>query len=155
VVVPTREFVHVFIERDGVGLFLQHRDNIPGIFAPNKLGVFGGHIDPEDVSPEAAGIRELREETGIVVANLLPLGVIESDGIDPRRDRIHKIVHAFLTIVEPQLCIPVFEGQGGKTLFFGQPIPRDPQPTGTLVRELGMYFSNEFPNIGDFYEATA
>jgi 8-oxo-dGTP pyrophosphatase MutT (NUDIX family) len=152
---PAAEFVHVFIERDGVGLFLQHRDDIPGIYEPGRLGVFGGHVDPSDQSPKSAGIRELAEETNLRVTDLLPLGILHFNDEDLEGKRIVKIVHAFTTVVSPKLILPVREGQGGITLRFGEPIPKTPRPTRILIAELATYYSGLFPNIGDFHETTS
>jgi 8-oxo-dGTP pyrophosphatase MutT (NUDIX family) len=131
-------------------LFLQKRENKPGIFAPGKLGVFGGHIDPEDANPEAAGIRELQEETRIKVDSLMPLGEIAFESSNLRGERVWKIVHAFSTLVSPKLYVPVYEGEAGITLPFGENIPRTLQPTGTLIKELDKYYPDEYPNLDDF-----
>jgi len=47
-------------------LLLQHRDNKPEIFSPNKWGLFGGHGE-ENETPKQTLIRELDEELGIEV----------------------------------------------------------------------------------------
>lgn len=58
----------------------------------------GGHVDEEDASYEAAAARELLEETGVRVAveDLVPLGVWDAPGRDPRG---RYITHAFLARV--------------------------------------------------------
>lgn len=44
---------------------LQLRDDKPGILHPGAWGMFGGHIEPGE-TPEAAVLRELEEEIGLV-----------------------------------------------------------------------------------------
>jgi 8-oxo-dGTP pyrophosphatase MutT (NUDIX family) len=46
-----------------------------GIEGPS-LEIPGGMIDPEDDSPAAAAAREMREETGFIADELVPLGVV-------------------------------------------------------------------------------
>ncbi|MGW1870918.1 NUDIX domain-containing protein [Streptomyces mauvecolor] len=51
-----------------------------------KLALPGGHVDPEDASPLAAAVRELREETDVRVTpdDLTKVGVYDAPGRDPR-----------------------------------------------------------------------
>jgi len=60
------KFVSVAIIYDPVNktVLLQHRDNKPGIFGPNKWGLFGGHGE-ENETPKQTMTRELREELSI------------------------------------------------------------------------------------------
>jgi 8-oxo-dGTP pyrophosphatase MutT (NUDIX family) len=60
-----REFAGVLIKQ-GEYYLLQHRDNIPAIVAPNKYSVWGGAVEGKESFIEAA-IRELKEETGLVL----------------------------------------------------------------------------------------
>lgn len=57
-----------------------------------------GHIE-EGETPEAAAIREIREETGISGSIVAPLGVIDFWFMAENR-RIHKTVHHFLLRAE-------------------------------------------------------
>jgi len=57
-----------------------------------------GHIE-EGETPEAAAIREIREETGISGSIVAPLGVIDFWFMANNR-RIHKTVHHFLLRAE-------------------------------------------------------
>ena len=59
------------------GFILQRRDDIPGIMSPNRLSLWGGQVEPEDILPEAAVIREIKEET-----NLLEKGRAALDALD-------------------------------------------------------------------------
>lgn len=62
-----------------------------------------GHIEPGE-SPEAAAIREIREETGITGRILAPLGTIDF-WFMASGTRVHKTVHHFiLEAVDGDLC---------------------------------------------------
>ena len=54
------------ITHDGK-LLLQHRDNFPNIYFPNKIGLFGGLVDAGETPLEAIR-REIREELSIDLA---------------------------------------------------------------------------------------
>lgn len=58
------------------GVLLHHRDDKPGIAAPGKWALFGGHLE-EGESPRAALVRELREELGIDVVTATPFVMLE------------------------------------------------------------------------------
>jgi 8-oxo-dGTP diphosphatase len=58
---------------DTFGRFLlQQRDNIPGIYQPGKVGLFGGHREGNETYLQCV-IREVREEVGFA----LPPGSFE------------------------------------------------------------------------------
>lgn len=54
-----------------------------------------GHIEPGE-SPEEAGVREVREETGVTGEVVAALPGVEYWYIEDRRLRVHKIVDYFL-----------------------------------------------------------
>lgn len=54
-----------------------------------------GHIEPGE-SPEEAGVREVREETGVTGRVLAPLPVIEYCFLDRKERRVRKTVQYFL-----------------------------------------------------------
>ena len=47
-------------------LLLQLRDDIPGILAPGKIGLFGGHCEDNETGLDCA-VREIAEETSYAV----------------------------------------------------------------------------------------
>jgi 8-oxo-dGTP diphosphatase len=59
-----REFAPTIIIDDRHRLLLQERDDIPGIFYPGKIGLFGGHREGDETFLECA-VREFHEELGI------------------------------------------------------------------------------------------
>lgn len=62
-----------------------------------------GHVEPGETT-EAAAIREVAEETGIVGRVLAPLGTIDFWFVADDR-RVHKTVHHFLLVAEGgELC---------------------------------------------------
>lgn len=138
------DFVHVFIEKGDFGLLLQHRDDKPGIYEPGMLGVFGGHVDPTDVTIEAAAHRELQEETGLKNRTLYALGMIGIEGITPQGELIYKRVHAFRTRVARNLHVPVYEGQGGIVLEFGMSITEEPPLSDIARLEIDTYYTGRF-----------
>jgi len=54
----------LLIDPSGLNL-LQRRDDKPGIESRNKLGLWGGAVEPGDASIDDAMLREIREETGL------------------------------------------------------------------------------------------
>jgi 8-oxo-dGTP diphosphatase len=44
----------------------QQRDDVPGIIAPGKIGMFGGHREAAETSLECV-VREVQEETGLAL----------------------------------------------------------------------------------------
>ncbi|MGE3624609.1 MAG: NUDIX domain-containing protein [Bdellovibrionales bacterium] len=56
--------VAALIVKDGRQILLQLRDDKPNIFFPNRWGSFGGAVESGE-TPEAALLRELREELGV------------------------------------------------------------------------------------------
>lgn len=72
-------------------VLLQERDEHP-VIDPEKWGLPGGHIEPDE-SPLEAAYRELEEETGVrLTARLHPVGVF---AVDHHGDGRTQQVHAF------------------------------------------------------------
>lgn len=142
----SRRFVHVIVERQELGLFVQHRDNKPGIYDPDKLGSFGGHVDSTDADELSAGYRELAEETDLTEVVLRALGGFSVEGFTPQGEPVQKNIHVFHTLVpaERPIVIGKEEGQGGVTLLFNQPLPATPELTETLMYELQRYYPERF-----------
>jgi len=74
---------------DGDGVVLIRRKNPP---FQNAFALPGGFVDRGE-SVEAACIREVKEETGIIVTSLRLIGVFSDPGRDPRG---HNVAIAFL-----------------------------------------------------------
>ena len=55
----------ILIDTQGRFLF-QQRDDVPGIVAPGKIGLFGGHREGNETFLECV-VREVEEETGLAV----------------------------------------------------------------------------------------
>lgn len=148
---PVAEFVHVFVEREGVGLFLQHRDVRPDIYEPGQLGTWGGSVEFGETALDAA-IREAKEELNLRLQphNLLRLGSLVFDSTDTIGAPLRKHVEAYSTVVPSQLNIPVREGQGGITVLFGDRLPAIPRLTRIVAAEMLEYFPGAFPNVEEF-----
>ncbi|MGY4985609.1 NUDIX domain-containing protein [Streptomyces nigrescens] len=68
---------------NGAGEYLLHlRDEIPGIWEPGSWSLLGGGREPGDRSLEDTIRRELREEAGLDVPDLVPFTVEEAKGSD-------------------------------------------------------------------------
>jgi 8-oxo-dGTP diphosphatase len=65
----SKEACVVFMNDQGGKFLLQLRDQKPNIVYPGHWGAFGGEIN-SDETPEAGGIRELREEIGFSPSGL-------------------------------------------------------------------------------------
>lgn len=61
----------------------------------NRWLLPGGHVEPEDTSPDAAAAREAREETHVQLDSVYPasLAGIDVHGIPPRRDEPYHLHH--------------------------------------------------------------
>ena len=55
----------ILIDTQGRFLF-QQRDDVPGIVAPGKIGLFGGHREGNETFLECV-VREVEEETGLAL----------------------------------------------------------------------------------------
>ncbi|NEP13427.1 MAG: NUDIX domain-containing protein [Symploca sp. SIO2C1] len=77
---------------------LQLRDNIPGIVYPGCWGLFGGHLEAEEV-PEVALKRELIEEISYTPPSLLPFRRYLSSNV------VRYVYHAPLTVEVNQLVL--------------------------------------------------
>lgn len=68
---------------DGAGAYLLHlRDDIPRIWEPGSWSLLGGGREPGDRSLEETARRELREEAGLDIPNLVPFAMEEARSCD-------------------------------------------------------------------------
>ena len=67
----------ILLDHEG-SYVLQHRDDIEGIWYPNKWGCFGGGVDKGE-TPIQALERELIEEIGFIPKNIQPFCNLEFD----------------------------------------------------------------------------
>jgi 8-oxo-dGTP diphosphatase len=94
---------NILLIRDGKVLFGK-RLNCAGA---GTYGVVGGHVEFGE-SPEACAIRELKEETGLVIDKLKLVSIIN----DPRQDTGHYMQFVYLCddfqgepqLLEPEKC---------------------------------------------------
>lgn len=119
------KFVHIFVETES-GLFLQLRDDIPGIYDPNTLCAFGGHMDDDDVLPRTAALRELGEETGVIAneADLSLKGITRRRELDLAGDDIRKVVYGYSISMPGLEELTCYEGQRAMFIAFGSNILR-------------------------------
>ena len=71
-----QDYADVILIKDGKALFLKRNENDD--FEAGKLGFAGGKIEPNE-DPKQAAIRELAEETGIIVDDVKEIEVIENE----------------------------------------------------------------------------
>ena len=93
---------------------LQHRDNKDSIAYPNTYGVWGGAVEKQDLSNEAAAIRELKEETGLIIkaSELIFFGTAVWDGSAPQEIGKQVRFYYYALHVQPHTKLSVYEGQG-------------------------------------------
>lgn len=70
---PTSVMALFLFNSDPALLFIQKADR-DGYPWANQMAFPGGHVDDRDKSPEAAALRELNEETGILAENVRVIG---------------------------------------------------------------------------------
>jgi 8-oxo-dGTP pyrophosphatase MutT (NUDIX family) len=77
---------------------LQLRDDIAGIPYPGQWALFGGHLEAGE-TPQAGLQRELQEEIGYFIPDLLPFGIYSCDRA------IRHVYHAPLTVSLSELVL--------------------------------------------------
>ncbi|MCU1490222.1 MAG: hypothetical protein JWM85_1627 [Acidimicrobiaceae bacterium] len=104
---PSRGVMTVVLTPGGQ-LFLHHRDDLPGVLYPGHWAGFGGSLEAGE-TPEDALIREMEEETGLVIAP--GEATVVGEIIDPEADG--RIVTLSYVVRELDLEeIVLTEGQG-------------------------------------------
>jgi 8-oxo-dGTP diphosphatase len=67
---------------DTLGRFLlQHRDNIPGVLQPGKVGLFGGHREADETYLQCV-VREIHEEISYFISPDRFEHLVSYDGIE-------------------------------------------------------------------------
>jgi 8-oxo-dGTP pyrophosphatase MutT (NUDIX family) len=91
---------------------LQHRDNIPTIAQPDTYSVWGGTFEAEE-SPIEAALRELREETGVVVkpSDLRQLCEYETLSSAPKTYGQAAIIYLYVLELKGEVTVECYEGQ--------------------------------------------
>lgn len=130
--------------KQGDKLVLQHRDDIPTIENPGTYSPWGGKIEDGE-EPLQAAIRELNEETGVVVQESDLRLLSHHDEITNRPELRGKKIEAFIYIVELSEGTEVkcFEGQGIAVISTREDIPKDKSFPG-LDLTLDKYYSGNF-----------
>lgn len=92
---------------------LQYRDDKPTIYAPGTYSLWGGTLEGSEL-PQEGALRELREETGIILqsTNLIPLHNYITVGEGPSSFGQSVHVYLFATKITPEVQVELREGQG-------------------------------------------
>ena len=97
----------------GEDYVMQHRDDKPTIAEPGMYSLWGGTMENGE-TPEEGALRELKEETGLVLdeANIKFLAQFETEGIGPKSFGRKVRVHLFVSYINDSTEINCNEGQG-------------------------------------------
>jgi 8-oxo-dGTP diphosphatase len=117
----------VFIKNRNSNEFLFHlRDNKPNIPNPNKWSLFGGGIEENEIPKEALK-RELLEEIGINIDNLVLLNVFKIK--QEVNKKIFSIkIHLFKTEVDSKTIGTLTEGQKAEWFTLDEILKQDLVP---------------------------
>ena len=77
-----REFAAALLIDVNGNMLLQQRDNVPHIFQPGKVGLFGGHREGEETFLECV-VREIAEEISQHIPSERFQPLLSLDGADP------------------------------------------------------------------------
>lgn len=124
---------------------VQKRDNIPNIAEPGMLSLWGGAAD-NDETPEEAAVRELVEETGLIVkkSDLKFISNYETYGRSPEFIGKTINVYSFLLQVDKEVEINCYEGE--KAVRFKKledAIASGEKPTDLLENAIKAYESEK------------
>lgn len=113
--ISTRDYVLIFAVT-GDGMFPLVRQFRPAVETVT-LELPGGHVD-EGESPEEAARKELREETGFIVEDLIPLGALAPD-----TGRLSNRLWCFFAPRVAQSCAGVLQHEPGvQALVYDKPL---------------------------------
>ncbi len=115
------------------GVLLHHRDDKPGIAAPGKWALFGGHLEDGE-SPRAALVRELHEELRLTPSALTPFALLEG---------AYSRFYIFLAYTDARLAELVLgEGQGMGYFRAGQALAElDLSNSARVILEMYLPYS--------------
>ena len=115
---------------------VQKRDDIPTIAEPGKLSLWGGALEGNE-TPEEAVIREIKEETGVIVPaeSLKLLIAYETIGRSPRTNGLPVMAHLYAVEINSDVVIECFEGQSLERITSAQ----EPESVDFLVKAIGLY----------------
>jgi len=122
---------------------LQHRDNKDFIADPGTYGAWGGSVEDRDESIEAAALRELAEETGLIIetGQLISLGSELRDARAPENKGKQVNFYYFAVKVKSNAAFSANEGQGVIEL----PIPYVPnEKMNDIAIEAIKRYENQF-----------
>jgi 8-oxo-dGTP pyrophosphatase MutT (NUDIX family) len=116
------EIAHILLMLPDGRVVLQRRDDKAPL-APNKLALFGGHIEPGE-SPDLAMRRELGEETSLDVASLDIQPVYEYEFELTSWDGTVSHFHTYRADI-PNADFEVYEGSGAEVYPVSEALARD------------------------------
>ncbi|MEK7599470.1 MAG: NUDIX domain-containing protein [Patescibacteria group bacterium] len=134
-----QENTAILIVRSGTEYVLQHRDDIPTIVFPGEYSTWGGLIEPEDKTPAAGAVRELKEETGLDCAesDLIYMGQEQVIAAAPNNLNNTIILHYFALLIDENTTVECYEGQGAVTV--ASPYKPNPKVSTVTIAAIERY----------------
>jgi 8-oxo-dGTP diphosphatase len=145
-VIERRVSVVLLVDRQG-RILMQHRDARAKV-SPNQWAFPGGSIEPGE-EPLHAAHRELREETGLTVAELRPYGVFQRASVNNPAATVE--IHAYCAATDAvQDDVVLGEGQA---MVFLPPVEATRRDLGITAELLLPLFlaSNEYAELSGRY----